>query len=188
MSASLPAGRLGASDCERLHEGWLAQPVNAVTSAAYYGAGWVVAARCATPAADRRIEILAFSKLLGLVGLGSIAYHGPQPPGSKALHDWPIAALLGMAAATPLVRRQRGRSALPGWTAQRGRRVAAVSALAGAAYVAGRTGSPTCDPDSPIQLHGAWHVLSATAFVLVADVLYRPVGAGPTGAPPTGGS
>jgi hypothetical protein len=176
MTPTTPAGRLGASDCERVRDGWLAQPVNAVTSGAYYVAGWVVAVRCAIPAADRRVEVLAFSKLLGLIGLGSIAYHGPQPPGSKALHDWPIAALLGLAAATPLVRRRSGHAALPGWTAQRGRRIAVVSALAGAAYAAGRTGSPTCDPDSPIQLHGAWHVLSATGFVLVADVLYRPAG------------
>jgi hypothetical protein len=173
MTGTRAVGRLGASDCERVRDGWLAQPVNAVTSGAYCVAGWVVAARCTPSASDRRLEVLAFSKLLGLVGLGSIAYHGPQPPGSKVMHDWPIAGLLALAAATPLVRRRRGHAALPGWTAQRGRRMAVVSALAGAAYAAGRTGSPTCDPDSPIQLHGAWHVLSATGFVLAADVLYR---------------
>ncbi len=32
------------------------------------------------------------------------------------------------------------------------------------AYLAGRTGSPVCAPDSPIQWHGAWHVLSAVAI------------------------
>jgi len=46
-----------------------------------------------------------------------------------------------------------------------------VAALA--SYAGGRTGAPTCDPDSPLQLHGAWHVLSAAGFVVVADILYR---------------
>ena len=164
-------GRLGASDCERIRHGRLAQPVNAVTSGAYCAAGWVVVARCWER--DRRPEVVAFAKLLGLVGVGSVAYHGPQMRGSKALHDWPIPALLGVIAATPLARRRGGRPALPGWTRARGSRLAATGAMAGAAYVAGRTGSPVCDPDSPIQLHGAWHLLSAAAFVQIADILYR---------------
>ena len=35
----------------------------------------------------------------------------------------------------------------------------------------GRSGSPLCDPDSVVQLHGAWHVLSALAVVVWADSL-----------------
>lgn len=36
--------------------------------------------------------------------------------------------------------------------------------LALVANAFGRTGSPLCDPMSPFQLHGAWHVLSAAAL------------------------
>lgn len=166
-------GRLGASDCERIRNGRLAQPVNAVTSAAYCAAGWVVVARCRERAADRRPEVGTYALLLGLVGVGSVAYHGPQVRGSTALHDWPIPTLLGVVAVTPLARRRGGRTALPGWTRPRAARLAAVWAMAGVAYATGRTGSPACDPDSPIQLHGAWHLLSAAAFVQIADILYR---------------
>ena len=35
-----------------------------------------------------------------------------------------------------------------------------------ALHVAGRTGRPLCRPDSPLQPHAAWHVLSAVALWL----------------------
>jgi hypothetical protein len=43
--------------------------------------------------------------------------------------------------------------------------------MAGAllAYVAGRTGAPTCRPDSWIQPHGLWHTLSGAAMAAWAD-------------------
>jgi hypothetical protein len=37
-------------------------------------------------------------------------------------------------------------------------------AVAAAAHLAGRTGSPLCRPDSGWQWHAAWHVLSALAL------------------------
>ena len=46
-------------------------------------------------------------------------------------------------------------------------RLVAIVVVAGVAYGFGRSGSPLCDPDSVVQLHGAWHVLSALA---VGDV------------------
>ena len=166
-------GRLGAGDCERLRPTRLVQPVNAVTSGAYCAAGWVVAVRCWAGAGDRQPEVVLFATLLELVGVGSIAFHGPQVPGSRAAHDWPIPALVGVVAASPLMRRRRGRRAFPGWTRARGAWLVATAATAGAAYAAGRTRSPTCHPESPIQLHGAWHLLSAAAFVQVGDILYQ---------------
>ncbi len=45
--------------------------------------------------------------------------------------------------------------------------------VAGVAYGFGRSGSPLCDPDSVVQLHGAWHVLSALAVVVWADRALR---------------
>ena len=51
--------------------------------------------------------------------------------------------------------------------------LAVTAAFAGAGHLAWRTGSPVCDPDCPVYLaHAAWHVLSAAAFVQVADILY----------------
>lgn len=52
---------------------------------------------------------------------------------------------------------------------------AAEALMAGAllAYAAGRTGSPTCRPDSWVQPHGLWHTLSGAAMVAWADVALR---------------
>lgn len=162
---------MGCSDCERLRDGWLAQPVNALTSLAFVGAAGLVLARCGG-AGGRRGEVRAFSAMLALVGAGSVAFHGPQPPGAKAMHDLPIPMLLGLAVGTPLVRRSRGRVPAPGWSARRGSVLAGAAGAAGLAYAGGRTGAPTCHPDSLLQLHGAWHTLAALGFVVVADIVY----------------
>jgi hypothetical protein len=169
----LQQGRIGGSDCERIGEGWLAQPVNALTSLAFVVAGGVVLGRTWQPARARRGEVLAYSAMLALVGAGSVAFHGPQPPGARAMHDLPIPLLLALAIGTPGVRWRRGRPPLPGWGARRGATLAGTALAAGLAYAGGRTGAPTCDPDSPLQLHGAWHVLTAVGFITVADILYR---------------
>lgn len=163
-----PRRRWGSTDCERLRDGPIAQPVNTVTSLAFVAAGGAVALGHGV----RRPEAAAFAAMLVLVGAGSVAFHGPQPRGSKAMHDWPIAGVVGMAVATPLVRRLRDRTALPGWSRPRAAAAGAIGASAVAAYAAGRTSAPTCDPDSPLQFHGLWHVLSAAGFVLVADLMY----------------
>lgn len=163
-------GQLGCTDCERLREGPVAQPVNTATSLAFVAAGGAVLVRQRRSA--RRTEVAAFAALLGLVGAGSVAFHGPQPRGAKAMHDWPIAGLLALTAATPAVRLLAGRRALPGLTRGRGLVLSGVVAAAAAAYSAGRTSSPACDPDSPLQWHGVWHVLAAAGFLGAASILY----------------
>lgn len=168
-----PPPRLGASDCERLRDGPIAQPVNTLTSAAYVVAAGAVAGRGWPSGGRSRVEALGYCSLLALVGLGSIAYHGPQPPGAKALHDLPIVALLGTAVGLPVVRRIRGR-AIGQASGRRLLVLAALSGTAGLAYAGGRTGSARCDPDSLLQLHGAWHVLSAAALGLVGSMLVEP--------------
>jgi hypothetical protein len=40
-----------------------------------------------------------------------------------------------------------------------------IAGLAGAAVVAGRTGSPLCHPDSLLQGHAVWHVLAAATLL-----------------------
>jgi len=61
--------------------------------------------------------------------------------------------------------------------------VAAALATAGLAlWALGRTGAALCDPDTPWQPHGAWHVLAAAALAAVHLHL-----AGPAGHTPGGG-
>ena len=72
------------------------------------------------------------------VGIGSAAFHGPMPAWGRFARATPDARL---------------------WILIVGG--VAIGALLDAL---GRTDGALCDPDSPVQLHALWHVL--TAFVL----------------------
>jgi hypothetical protein len=141
----MPVFALGASDCEALHAGWLGQPVNAVSSLAYVAAGLCVLRRGgpAGPAAA-----------LGLVGVGSVLYHGPMPGSAGLVHDGSIYLLV---AAGVVAARRRRRVPRPPATA-----VLALGAAV-AINVLTRTGAPLCRPSSWGQGHGAWHLLTALA-------------------------
>jgi hypothetical protein len=91
---------------------------------------------------------------LGLVGVGSVLYHGPMPPGAGLAHDGSIAALAGAAAVAGWRRRPVPRPP-----------AVAVLTLAAAAVVnvLTRTDAPLCRPSSWLQGHGAWHALTAVA-------------------------
>lgn len=80
---------IGSSDCELLRDAALAQPVNALTSLAYVLVGVAVAA---TARARHRPVVPAgvYGLCLAAVGIGSVLFHGPQPEGSRVLHDLPI--------------------------------------------------------------------------------------------------
>lgn len=82
---------LGASDCERLRDGAVAQPVNTVSSLVYLVAGvWVLQrARQADPA-ERPWATAYGSSLLGL-GVGSVGFHGPGTASARWLHDLSLA-------------------------------------------------------------------------------------------------
>jgi hypothetical protein len=138
---------LGASDCEMLRDGWLGQPVNTLSSVAYLLAGGYVLRR-----GGPRLPALA----LAAVGVGSVLYHGPMTPGATLAHDGSIVVL---AATIPLAWR-RGSLRWPP--------VAAVIAGGGAVVVnlLTRTGAPLCRPESLLQGHAAWHVLTALAIAL----------------------
>jgi len=164
--------RLGSTDCERLRPGLIAQPVNTATSLAFVAAAGATALRSRRRGTPYGAQEVAYSALLALVGIGSVAFHGPQPRGAKVLHDAPIAGMLALAVATPVVRRVGGRTALPGWTPRRGAVLAGVAVAATAAFAGGRTSAPTCCPDCVLQLHGLWHVLAAAGFTLLDEVLY----------------
>ena len=85
--------QLGSTDCEAIGDGVLAQPVNAISSLSFVGVGLALAIRGLRP--DRKDwQAVSFGVILTAVGLGSVAFHGPQPTGSQFTHDVPIAAAL----------------------------------------------------------------------------------------------
>jgi hypothetical protein len=164
--------RLGGSDCEQALAGLLTQPVNALSSLAFVPAGvlTIVAAMRAT--GRLRFQLAVYAGALIAVGVGSFAYHGPQPGWAGRAHDGSIIVALVCAillATTTGGRRDRI------WRTGSGRLSMVLVAAALAAYAAGRTGSPLCDPDSWIQFHAGWHVLAAgSALALAWATVERP--------------
>jgi hypothetical protein len=203
---------LGAGDCERLHGGLVAQPVNTASALAYLlAAAWLARQGLRRDGAPRR-EALAFGLAVAAAGVGSVDFHGPGSPAARWLHDAGLCAAVSFVAVHDLARLAGARRrAVPAWAATagaggvllglapraggavagalgllvaagevavarrrpRGAGVAAtyragVAALAvgAACWWLGRTGGPLCDPDSPLQGHAAWHLL--TAFALAA--------------------
>jgi hypothetical protein len=158
-------------DCERLSDGLLAQPVAAVSSLSFVVAGVWLASRRPSRSTEPMVAT-TYAALVALVGVGSVAYHGPQGPGAKLLHDGSIVLVIAVGALVPLVRRMRGAPAL----CQGGGlafRIACAAAAAGVvAYVLGRTGAPLCDPRSPLQPHALWHVLVAVALAAWGAALW----------------
>lgn len=164
-------GELGGTDCEAIRSGWVAQPVNTASSMAYVAAGaWVVWRSRGLPGPARAWG-WSYAAVLALVGLGSVDFHGPQTPGAKQLHDWPIAVLVLIAAAFAVSNWRRDGRAFPG--SRRGLWVAlGVTAVAApAAFALGRTASAACRPESYLQLHSLWHILTAVGFALIAALL-----------------
>lgn len=85
---------LGDSDCEHIGAGLLNQPVNAWSSVAYVVFGlWLVVRSIRTRGAETPVEI-AYGAALASIGIGSVAFHGPVPPGARLMHDLTIAAAL----------------------------------------------------------------------------------------------
>lgn len=80
---------IGESDCEVLRDETLAQPVNAITSFAYVVVGMIVVA-AAVVRRRSLLDAMVYGTCLVGVGLGSVLFHGPQPAGSRILHDLPI--------------------------------------------------------------------------------------------------
>lgn len=84
---------IGESDCEELGDGFFAQPVNAVTSLSYTVVGVVVILFALRWDRWRTRSVLYGLCLVG-TGLGSVLFHGPQPAGSRFLHDFPIVLVI----------------------------------------------------------------------------------------------
>lgn len=149
-------------DCERVRDQGMAQPVNTVTSAAYGVASlpvWLAARRST---GLLRIELQAYAGALLAVMAGSTQFHARVPGSSHRLHDGSI--YLAISLGLLLLLRHADTVA----DSRAGRRLLLAAATAGAAYVGGRSSSRFCRPESLVQLHGLWHVLSAGAAALVA--------------------
>jgi hypothetical protein len=80
---------LGETDCEELADGLLAQPVNAISSLSYVVVGLTIAV-LAVRSGRQLTNSLVYAGCLAAVGLGSVAFHGPQTSGSQVMHDLPI--------------------------------------------------------------------------------------------------
>jgi hypothetical protein len=106
-------------------------------------------------AGARRLAVPAWAATAGASGL----LLGLLPRAGAAL-----AGALGLLAAAGevAVARRRPRSAAY-------RAGVAALAVGAACWWLGRTGGPLCDPDSPLQGHAAWHLLTASALAAWAQ-------------------
>lgn len=78
---------IGESDCENIGSGFLAQPVNAVSSLAFVLFGTVVVVSTMKERGTERVNRLIVGTLMVATGIGSVMFHGPQGPASHFLHD-----------------------------------------------------------------------------------------------------
>lgn len=102
---------IGESDCELIGDGFIAQPVNTVSSLAFVVFGVIVLYSTRRRTGSERTDRLVFAILMILTGLGSVLFHGPQGTGSRFLHDLSLlAVLLYLTAITA--------GALRGWSRQ----------------------------------------------------------------------
>ena len=151
---------LGGSDCEALRDGVLGQPANTLSSLAYVAAAAYVLRRGGPPGP---------AVALALVGIGSVLYHGPMPPGAELVHDTALLAVPVAALAVAWWRRSFPRPPA----------LAVVAlALGAVANVLSRTGAPLCRPDSLLQGHALWHVLTAVGAALWLACWPDPAGGG----------
>lgn len=158
-------GVMGGADCEGLRPGGLAQPANAVSSLAFAAVGLWLLWR-GRPAGGGRLTRIAGAGAFIAVGLGSYGYHGPQPDWAGLAHNGAIAWLVVVLVthALGVLRRPGDGRGAPGDLVAAWKPAAMWMVPAAVAYVAGRTGSPLCDPASLWQPHAVWHALSAVGL------------------------
>lgn len=81
-------------DCEAIHGGSLAQPVNAWSSLAFSVVGLAIATSGGAAEGRERSDRVVFGLLLVATGIGSFLFHGAQPPSGQFLHDVTFLAAL----------------------------------------------------------------------------------------------
>lgn len=173
-------------DCEEVVHFFLGQPVNSLTALAFVVGGAVIIRR-----SDKTwVGIASIA-----TGVGSFLFHGPMPVLSEWAHDVTLAWLLLVVAGDGRSWERWTRLpgllflalviAIPGAGDPVGVVLAALAivllladdrssitvaplTLLVVVAVVGRlgaTGGPLCDPTSPWQPHGLWHLGAATAVV-----------------------
>lgn len=153
---------LAESDCERLRPGWLAQPVNALSSLAFVAVGvWLLGRH------RRRGDASVLVAAVGVVavGIGSFAYHGPQPGWAGAAHDASVAVLavaVGGQTVWFLARGATRAGVVAAWRA--GLPWLVVGLIA---WWAGTSDSPLCHPAAVWQPHAAWHLMAAMSLAVL---------------------
>lgn len=207
------------SDCERLHDGLVAQPVNALTSLVYIATGLWTMRLATTRVGVGWLNPRTFGLVLVALGMGSFGFHGPQGEVARWLHSYSIAGVvlfviaLNLAKLKILSQSRAQQLALvvalalvpifivwrnfdvafavpavvvavvldmlalrqvsqPAGTSVRYAAIAAVIVGAGVLNALGRTDGALCSPSSLWQLHGAWHVLTATALGAWATIAF----------------
>ena len=174
---------LGGADCEQIRSGWLAQPVNAVSSLTYVAVGaWLLWRQRASGV--RRGVLIAGGVAMIAVGVGSFAYHGPQPGWAHPSHNASILALaiVIVGGHLRLLTRASLRSAASSASADlmaAWRPAAPWIVPALLAYWAGRTGSRFCSPSAVWQPHAAWHALLAIGLSVALTGLAQVERTGP---------
>lgn len=154
------------SDCERVRDSLLSQPVLAISSLALVVIGGWLLWKWRDLPSNERWAASVYGVLLALVGIGSVDFHGPRTALAQFLHDAPIVLLLLWAVTVPAWRLVRRSPAVIPGSRNLILSAVAIGALALASYWAGRTASSWCNPDSWLQPHAAWHILVAIALAL----------------------
>jgi hypothetical protein len=111
---------IGESDCEHIGSGFLAQPMNAISSLAFVLIGFAIWLSANRNEGQERVSRWVFGGLLVATGIGSVLFHGPQGPASHFLHD----ATFLVALVTLVVLNLAG---VFGWDSQRKWMILAVS-------------------------------------------------------------
>ena len=180
-------GPAAAADCERIFQSWWGQPVNTITAAGFIVAGGLI---------WWRRRDLPTALLIGSIGVGSIAFHGPMPAWGEFVHDlsivltlvwvllvdlkrqhlWPFGFAFGAAGSVTPVLADPAQAVLAVAAIaaivvpreKRPLRLTAVAILAAGGLIGtlSRTGGPLCDPNSIWQGHGFWHLAAAVALTL----------------------
>ena len=154
---------MALSDCEASTGGFLGQPLNTLSSVVFLIAAVSVFRR----RLDRPLALL-MAAALGVVGAGSVLYHGPGGVWAHQVHDWGVALVGAVGVAAVVVACRVGlarRLLLP----------LSILGIGALAHVAGRTGGLLCDPGSWLQPHAAWHFLAAGGLAVLGLAVTRRV-------------
>ena len=106
--------RIGESDCEAIGNGFLAQPINAVSSLAFTVIGLLAIWWATRVTGNERAVRIVFGILMVLTGAGSVMFHGPQGPGSQFAHDVTFLVTVWFVAIVNIAQTLRWRRTL-GW-------------------------------------------------------------------------